>query len=112
MRRKWWLKIPLFIALAIVAVLVFGFIVSQLWNWLMPLLFHLPTISYVQAIGLLILSRLLFGRFGPRGGGGWRHHGRWRNLMQEKMANMTPEEREKFREEWRKRCRGWGTGAA
>jgi hypothetical protein len=31
-----------------------------LWNWLMPELFHLPTISILQAFGLSILSSILF----------------------------------------------------
>jgi hypothetical protein len=107
--RKWWYKIPLFIALAIVAVLVFGYIVSALWNWLIPVLFHGPVITFWQAIGLLILSRILFRGFHFGRHGGWRHRGEWRKRWQEKMANMTPEEREKFREEWRRRCRGpWG----
>lgn len=30
-----------------------------LWNWLMPELFHLATISFWQAWGLLFLSALL-----------------------------------------------------
>ncbi len=105
--RKWWYKIPLFIALAIVAVLVFGYIVSALWNQLIPVLFHGPVITFWQAIGLLILSRILFRGFRFGGRGGWGHRGSmWRKRWQEKMANMTPEEREKFREEWRRRCRG------
>jgi len=108
--RKWWFKIPIFIALAIVAVLVFGYIVFGLWNWLIPTLFHGPIITFYQAIGLLILSRILLGgaKFGRRGGGfGPRAH--FRKHWQDKMASMTPNEREKFRDEWRRRCRGpWG----
>lgn len=30
------------------------------WNWLMPAIFGLKTISFLQAFGLLILSGLLF----------------------------------------------------
>jgi len=32
-----------------------------LWNWLMPGVFGLPSISLVQAFGLLLLSGFLFG---------------------------------------------------
>lgn len=32
-----------------------------LWNWLMPAIFGLPTIGYLQALGLIILSRILVG---------------------------------------------------
>lgn len=44
--------------------LVFGFLVKFLWNWLMPDLFNLKEITYWQAIGLVVLARLLFGSFG------------------------------------------------
>ena len=90
-------KVAGFIVLAIAGVFIFGSIVMLLWNALMPVLFHLPLISFWQALGILILSKLLFGGF--RGGGG-----RWKNRMRDKMNNMTPEEREKFKQEWRNRC--------
>jgi len=40
--------------------LVLGLFVRLLWNWLMPELFGLAEITYWQAVGLLILSHLLF----------------------------------------------------
>ena len=43
------------------------------WNWLAPIVFKLPTIKFKHALGLLILSKLLFGGFGGWHGG--RHHG-------------------------------------
>jgi hypothetical protein len=51
---------------AIVFSLLFGFIVMKLWNWLMPTIFGLPTISYLQAFGITILAKILFsGIHGP-----------------------------------------------
>lgn len=47
--------------------ILFGFIIMWLWNWLMPLIFGLPTLTYWQAVGLFILSKILLGGFG--GGG-------------------------------------------
>ncbi|WP_318348756.1 hypothetical protein [Aquipluma nitroreducens] len=89
-KKRWYLFIPLML----VAFFAFGFITMYLWNWLMPLLFHLPEITFWQTIGLLILSRLLLGGFKGR-----RHdHGHCRRHMHEKWENMTPEEREQFRE--------------
>ena len=41
--------------------LVFGFLVKGLWNWLMPELFGLSTVTYWQAFGILILGKLIFG---------------------------------------------------
>ena len=52
---------------------LFGAVVMWLWNWLMPVIFHLGVITYWQAVGLAILGRLLFGSFHH---GGPRNHGR------------------------------------
>lgn len=92
--------------LVVVAVFffLFGYFVMRLWNWLMPDLFGLHTISYWQAIGVLVLSKILFGGFrGGRGGGpwGWR-----RRHMMERWEKMTPEEREKEREKIRQAFAG------
>ena len=51
--------------------LVFGWLVMILWNWLMPMIFHLGEITYWQSFGIVILAKLLFGGIGgPRGGRG------------------------------------------
>src|SRR5271170_1781647 len=93
-------KIIKIILVAIVAVAVFGFVVKALWNSLMPPLFGWHAITFWQAVGLLVLSKILFGGF--RGGtGGGRH---WRRRMAERWAQMTPEEREKFGRGMRGRC--------
>jgi hypothetical protein len=104
MRRNWVARgvkfamfavlfVPLFIAL-------FGFGVMHLWNWLMPALFGLHLITFWQAVGVLVLSRVLFGGFHGRHGG---HMGGRRRMM-ERWGKMTPEEREQFRESMRGRC--------
>lgn len=46
---------------------LFGFVIKGLWNALMPEIFGLKAISYWQAVGLTILSRILFGGM-PKGG--------------------------------------------
>ncbi len=57
------------IALAGLAIL-FGFVIMWLWNWLMPEIFGLTTLSYWQAVGLFILLKLLLGGCGSGSGGG------------------------------------------
>jgi len=79
----------------IVALAVLGFIVMNLWNWLIPPLFGRPLITFWQAVGLLILSKILFGGLGRRHG---PPHWHWRRRMMERWEQMTPEEREKFRQ--------------
>jgi hypothetical protein len=64
-------------------------------------IFGLKVISFTQALGLLILSKILFGGF--RGGGSWggnRMHF-WKNKMTERMQNISPEDREKMKTKWR-----------
>ncbi|HYS66177.1 MAG TPA: hypothetical protein VEN30_20535 [Paraburkholderia sp.] len=76
--------------LVLVGIALLGWMVMVLWNWVIPALFvggH--SIDYPHAMGLLILSRILFGGF--RGHGGWRGRRHWRRWEQ-----MTPEERENF----------------
>jgi hypothetical protein len=90
-----------------VAAAVLGVVVMVLWNAVVPALFTgAHPIDYLHALGLLVLSRILFGGF--RGHGGWhrrRHFARWQA--------MTPEEREKFMRggRWGRRPEGPETGA-
>jgi len=46
-----------FIALV---VLLLGWPLMLLWNWLMPTIFGLPIITFWQAVGLNLLSTVLF----------------------------------------------------
>jgi hypothetical protein len=104
MKRNW-VKIVIMVVLFLtIAIAGFGQAVYHLWNWLMPSLFGLHPITFWQAVGLLALSWVLFG--------GWRWGGRpsysyrrdWRRRMAERWEQMTPEEREKFRQGMWSRC--------
>ena len=63
----------------LVFVAVGGVVVQLLWNWLLPPLFGVREVTLLQALGLLALSRILFGGFGPGGshGGPRRSHREW-----------------------------------
>src|SRR5260370_38385746 len=80
--------------IAVAAAAVLGFVVMSLWNWLAPAVFGLHTISLWQALGILILSKILFGGFRGRPGYG----GHWRRRMSDRWQQMSPWEREKFRQ--------------
>lgn len=110
--KVWWLyKVAKFVVILVVASVVLGFAVMLLWNALIPEIFKGPELSFWQAVGLLLLSHILLRGWGRwRYGNGWRHD-RWRKRFEEKLAAMTPEEREKFKEEWKRRC-GWYPGEA
>ena len=80
--------------LFLLAVAAFGAIVMLLWNAVVPALFStIPAIDYLHALGLLILSRILFG--GLRGHGGWHGRGHMHRHWA-KWQSMTPAEREQF----------------
>lgn len=49
------------LAITLVISLIAAFPIMWLWNWLMPVIFNLPTITVWQALGLDILFGLLFG---------------------------------------------------
>jgi hypothetical protein len=89
------------LAAVVAFVAVLSLAVMLLWNSLVPELFRGPPLQYWQALGLLLLSRILFG--GLRGRGGW--HGHWRQRMwRERWESMTPEERARLREHFQGRC--------
>lgn len=45
--------------------LVFGYIVMLLWNWIMPVVFGITTITFWQAFGIILLAKIIFSSFGP-----------------------------------------------
>src|SRR5580698_9016667 len=101
MKARWVVRGLKFAAFAIVACAIFGFIVLSLWNWLGPAVFGARTITFWQALGILVLSKILFGGFRGRPHFG----GHVRQRMKDRWAQMTPEEREKFQMGIANRCR-------
>ena len=76
-------------ALMLAAVAVLGLVVMLLWNAIVPGVFAgVRTLEYPQALGLLVLSRILLGSFRSGRGMGGR---RWQHLK-----DLTPEERTRF----------------
>jgi hypothetical protein len=106
MKGIYFLKGLGFVALGVLFVFIVGTVVLFLWNSLMPTLFGLTVITYWQAIGLLILSRLLVGGMGKGRGGHPRH--KWKNHMRSRWGNMSAEEKaemkSKFRHRYDKYC--------
>src|SRR5262245_47196867 len=103
MRRKLVFIAPLALLGVLLFIAIGGGIVQQLWNWLLPPIFDLRPISFWQALGILALSRILFGGFGLHG----PSRSRWRRRMAERWEAMSPEERERFRQGLHGR---WGSG--
>ncbi|HEY4379690.1 MAG TPA: hypothetical protein VGN01_05050 [Acidobacteriaceae bacterium] len=91
------------LAIVAVAFTVFGFVTMQLWNWLMPALFGLKTITFLQAVGVVVLSKILLGGFRAP----WARKRQWKQDLAERWTEMNPEERERFLAGMRGR---WGCG--
>ena len=83
-------KLMVLLPIGILAIAIFGFGVMSLWNWLVPALFGGRLITFSQALGILVLSRILVGGFS-------------RPRVVHKWEQLTPEEREKFRSAMDKR---------
>jgi hypothetical protein len=115
MRKKWIFFAPLAIVGLLVFVAIGGEIVMRLWNWLLPAIFGWHQITFWQALGMLLLCRILFGGVGGRGYRSSNIRGRMRERIAERAGQrtaerwdrMTPEERERFRQGMSGRC-GFG----
>ena len=102
MKRTWILK---FFLLGLLALAVIGFVTQLLWNWLIPVLFAGPAITFWQALGLIALSKILFWSFG-KGGRSWNYRGGPGRHWAAKWDTMNPEDRERFKEKMKEKwCR-------
>jgi len=82
-------------------------VVTLLWNWIIPSISTLTALTYWQAMGLLVLCRILFGgfRFGFRKHRDAVHqHFSHHAPFKDKFMDMTDEERQQFKSQWKQRC--------
>jgi hypothetical protein len=91
----------LFLIFIPIMLLAIAGIVQYLWNAILPDIAHAGLISYWQSLGLLVLSRILFGGFGGRG---YKPHFTHNSPLREKWINMSDEEKLRFKDEWKSRC--------
>lgn len=87
MNRRRMRKLAILVPIGILAVTIFGLVVMSLWNYLVPAVFGGKVITFWQALGILVLSRILFGGFFERR----------RRRFVNKWEQLSPEEQEKFR---------------
>jgi hypothetical protein len=91
--------------LVIIGIFGISALVMLLWNWIIPTISPLTTVTYWQAMGLLVLSRILFGRFrfGRHHKAAHRHFEK-HAPFKDKLMNMNDEERQQFKNQWKQRC--------
>jgi hypothetical protein len=100
-------KFRFFILLIVLAaVALFTTAVYGLWNGVLTNVLNVKTITFWQALGILVLAKILFGGFPGRSGPHFRPSWR-RRMMTERWASVTPEQREKMRDEMRHRFGDW-----
>lgn len=94
-----------FFPLLIIGIFATSAIVMLLWNWIIPGISTLSPLSYWQAMGLLILCRILFGDFHFK-----RHHHGFRKAhfahaaFKDKFMDMNENEKQQFKDQWKSRC--------
>jgi hypothetical protein len=89
--KKFWFK-------KAIGFTLFGIVIAALLSFIVKI------ISFWQALGILVLSKILFGGFHKNCG---PHHHPWRQELREKWAKMNPEEREEFKQQMRGKCSRW-----
>ena len=104
-QHQWRTRRFFFFPVFIAGLFAISAVVMLLWNWIIPSISTFQALTYWQAMGLLVLSRILFGgfKFGRHHRAVHRHfenHAPFRD----KLMDMTDEERQQFKNQWKKRC--------
>ena len=106
-KKKFWLAFPCIIA----AIGLFIWFFQWLWNMVLPDVLGVKVISYWQSLGILLISKILFGglanakeKFKNRNnfGGPDNMRENWKQKFETQFCG-SEEEREKFKEMWKQR---------
>ncbi len=90
-----------FIPMLLAGLFLFSGAVMLLWNAVLPDVTGVHAVTYWQAMGILVLSKILFGGFRGMHNHGRHHHHHLGRDLKEKWMQMDPEERKKMTEEMR-----------
>ncbi len=114
--KHWFIGGLVTVLLSVLFFFTLGTLVMTLWNWLIPNIFHAESINFWQALGLLVLSKILFSSFNfgflgnhhrceQCGGSGlFQQKTSLKAQMKAKLSVMSPEEREKFQNDMKRVC--------
>ena len=104
-KKKFWLIFPFVISAMGLCIWFF----QWLWNILLPEILGVKAISYWQAFGILLLSKILFGGFNGKKFGRRNHfEGRddlragWKQKFESRFCG-SEEEREEFKKRWKEK---------
>ena len=108
MKRTFWLKKGVKILLMVTAfVFLFSWIVMLLWNNVIVAVTGASVVTLWQAMGILVLSKILFGGFRKGWGGGGPQGNHWKEKMKARWENMTDTEKAEFQDRWKNKCNAW-----
>lgn len=93
------LLLPVFLALV-------GWVVQALWNSVVVEISGARPMTFWQALGLLLLCRILLGRWGPGGYGPWSRFRGPGGSVRDRWQGLTPEQRDQLRHRWMAKCAG------
>lgn len=103
-KKKFWLIFPF----VLIAIGLFIWFFQWLWNSILPDVLGVKSISYWQAFGILIISKILFGSYGGKKRFGGNSScddspkSTWKQKWESKFCD-NEEEREKFKAIWKQR---------
>lgn len=110
MKKFWIIKIIKAVIFFLVFASLFSYLVMWLWNMIIPEVTGWAGLTFWQAAGLLLLSKILFGYRGGWGrhwGGNPRHNYFWKNKWDDKLSHLSDEEREEIKNRWAKNFCEW-----
>lgn len=110
MKKHRGFRIAVMVCLGLGIAALLALAVMLLWNWLIPAIFAGgPEITYWQALGLMVLAKILFGGFKPHPPPvcGTSNRDFWKEKMRKKWENMDPAKRERIRNNMFSRFHGF-----
>ncbi len=98
-------KVAGIIVLVLAVTAILSGVIMSLWNSILVAVLGVKIITFWQALGILVLSKILFGGFSKGFG---RHRHQMGQEMRDKWEKMDSGEREQFKQQWRNKCSMWG----
>lgn len=98
--EKNWKKAPFIVLLVLAGIAALVAVLMLLWNAILPDVIGVTTITYWQALGILVMSKILFGGLGK----GSMKNRKGKAKFKQKFMHMSDEEKASFKSEWKSRC--------
>lgn len=98
-------RLGIFVGFLLAGFLLLGAVVMCLWNFILAEVIPVKPLAYWQALGILLLSRILFGGFRFGRGGHSPKNDFQAPAWKKKWAEMSEEEKQNLKNQWKEKCR-------